>query len=51
MAGTQELYQKHFSEIFTDSQVNLSRYALIRSVSHLYRRYERQAMARVDANP
>ena len=22
MAGTQELYQKHFSEIFTDSQPN-----------------------------
>ena len=22
MAGTQELYQKHFSEIFTDSQGN-----------------------------
>ena len=33
------------------AQVNLSRYELIRSVSHLYPRYERQAMARVDANP
>lgn len=30
------------------AQVNLSRYELIRSVSHLYPRYERQAMSRVD---
>lgn len=30
------------------AQVNLSRYELIRSVSHLYPRYERNAMARVD---
>lgn len=33
------------------AQVSLSRYELIRSVSHLYPRYERAAMQRVDANP
>lgn len=30
------------------AQVNLSRYELIRSVSHLYPHYERNAMVRVD---
>jgi hypothetical protein len=29
--------------------INLSRYELIRSVSHLYPRYERERMTRVDA--
>ncbi len=33
------------------AQVNLSRYELIRSVSHLYPRYERNAMGRVDTTP
>ena len=30
--------------------INLSRYELIRSVSHLYPRYERVQMTRVDSN-
>jgi hypothetical protein len=30
--------------------INLSRYELIRSVSHLYPRYERERMTRVDSN-
>ncbi|MEX5503056.1 quinoprotein relay system zinc metallohydrolase 1 [Pseudomonas putida] len=31
--------------------ISLTRYELIRSVSHLYPRYERQQLQRVDANP
>ena len=31
--------------------INLSRYELIRSVSHLYPRYEREQMQRIDATP
>jgi len=48
-AEMNELIRAPIPERF--AQVNLSRYELIRSVSHLYPRYERQAMARVDANP
>lgn len=31
--------------------ISLTRYELIRSVSHLYPRYERQQLRRVDAKP
>ncbi|MDH0623964.1 quinoprotein relay system zinc metallohydrolase 1 [Pseudomonas chengduensis] len=48
-AEMNELIRAPIPERF--AQVNLSRYELIRSVSHLYPRYERQAMARVDTNP
>lgn len=45
-AEMNELIRAPIPERF--AQVNLSRYELIRSVSHLYPRYERQAMSRVD---
>ncbi len=45
-AEMNELIRAAIPERF--AQVNLSRYELIRSVSHLYPRYERNAMARVD---
>jgi quinoprotein relay system zinc metallohydrolase 1 len=45
-AEMNELIRAPIPERF--AQVNLSRYELIRSVSHLYPRYERNAMARVD---
>jgi quinoprotein relay system zinc metallohydrolase 1 len=45
-AEMNELIRTPIPERF--AQVNLSRYELIRSVSHLYPRYERQAMSRVD---
>jgi quinoprotein relay system zinc metallohydrolase 1 len=45
-AEMNELIRAAIPERF--AQVNLSRYELIRSVSHLYPRYERSAMARVD---
>lgn len=45
-AEMNELIRTPIPERF--AQVNLSRYELIRSVSHLYPRYERQAMNRVD---
>ena len=48
-AEMNELIRAPIPERF--AQVSLSRYELIRSVSHLYPRYERQAMSRVDANP
>lgn len=48
-AEMNELIRAPIPERF--AQVSLSRYELIRSVSHLYPRYERDAMARVDANP
>ena len=48
-AEMNELIRAPIPERF--AQVNLSRYELIRSVSHLYPRYERDAMARVDTNP
>lgn len=45
-AEMNELIRAPIPECF--AQVNLSRYELIRSVSHLYPRYERSAMGRVD---
>ncbi len=45
-AEMNELIRAPIPERF--AQVNLSRYELIRSVSHLYPRYERSAMGRVD---
>ncbi|QNH04096.1 quinoprotein relay system zinc metallohydrolase 1 [Pseudomonas sp. B11D7D] len=45
-AEMNELIRAPIPERF--AQVNLSRYELIRSVSHLYPRYERNAMGRVD---
>ena len=45
-AEMNELIRAPIPERF--AQVNLSRYELIRSVSHLYPRYERQAMSRLD---
>ncbi|WP_417704278.1 quinoprotein relay system zinc metallohydrolase 1 [Pseudomonas sp.] len=48
-AEMNELIRAPIPERF--AQVSLSRYELIRSVSHLYPRYERNAMARVDTNP
>lgn len=45
-AEMNELIRASIPERF--AQVNLSRYELIRSVSHLYPRYERNAMGRVD---
>ncbi|WP_343350318.1 quinoprotein relay system zinc metallohydrolase 1 [Pseudomonas sediminis] len=45
-AEMNELIRTPIPERF--AQVNLSRYELIRSVSHLYPRYERNAMGRVD---
>ncbi|WP_061242345.1 quinoprotein relay system zinc metallohydrolase 1 [Ectopseudomonas composti] len=45
-AEMNELIRAPIPERF--AQVKLSRYELIRSVSHLYPRYERNAMARVD---
>ncbi|MGG2396043.1 quinoprotein relay system zinc metallohydrolase 1 [Pseudomonas sp. SH1-B] len=45
-AEMNELIRTPIPERF--AQVSLSRYELIRSVSHLYPRYERDAMARVD---
>jgi len=48
-AEMNELIRTPIPERF--AQVSLSRYELIRSVSHLYPRYERNAMERVDTNP
>jgi len=48
-AEMNELIRAPIPERF--AQVSLSRYELIRSVSHLYPRYERNAMERVDTNP
>lgn len=48
-AEMNELIRAPIPERF--AQVSLSRYELIRSVSHLYPRYERNAMERVDINP
>ncbi|EZH84254.1 beta-lactamase [Ectopseudomonas composti] len=45
-AEMNELIRAPIPERF--AQVNLSRYELIRSISHLYPRYERNAMGRVD---
>jgi quinoprotein relay system zinc metallohydrolase 1 len=44
-----ELIRSPIPERFTG--INLSRYELIRSVSHLYPRYERAQMTRVDSKP
>lgn len=48
-AEMNELIRAPIPERF--AQVSLNRYELIRSVSHLYPRYERNAMERVDTNP
>lgn len=48
-AEMNELIRAPIPERF--AQVNLSRYELIRSVSHLYPRYELNAMGRVDTSP
>ncbi|VXC34457.1 quinoprotein relay system zinc metallohydrolase 1 [Pseudomonas sp. 8O] len=48
-AEMNELIRAPIPERF--AQVSLSRYELIRSASHLYPRYERNAMERVDTNP